>query len=626
MRQTGTRSPLSRTVARFVHEEDGNLTVFSIFILMCVMLMCGAAVDLAQQESERVRLQTTLDRAVIAAADLDQRQQPVDVVADYVAKAGLGNYLTSVTSTPFFNERTVGADAGMTMDTLFLRLAGIDTLDVRAVSMAEERIANVEISLVLDISGSMRWNNRIENTREGAANFIRKVLTEESEGITTLNVVPFAGHVNPGTDIFAYLRGERPKLKGNNGWGNGDQDAPGGSLCNNNAENAEEGAEADECSDGTATAQTGHFAEWTQAISNVVLYFDTDGDQVFDRAHKIEGFPENAPRDMDDLYKGAVAWVAARDNRIDAWDFLGVSIKGGREKTRYFQVKGNLNGPGSDLGPTKNNGKLPGRTYRYSDIDFAGWESLYPDALEAADDVNVNMPGSCVEIYDSEFSNSALPTSSDYVPHFQFWPREAETMDWGWCPGEDTAIQYYSSNATQLVDFINNMRLHDGTGLQYGLKYALALLDPATRAAVSYLIDEGMVDSQYIGRPIAWGDQETEKFIVVMTDGIVTEQFRPADPDSPLNGELELQSQGRHSYVEASSQGNNLDNMHTQCALAKSQGVTVFMVAYETTDAAAAELSHCASSDSHFFHVQGSDVIETFDIIARQINNLRLIQ
>ncbi|MCE0506840.1 MULTISPECIES: TadE/TadG family type IV pilus assembly protein [unclassified Roseivivax] len=35
----------------------------------------------------------------------------------------------------------------------------------------------------------------------------------------------------------------------NNGWGNGDQDAPGGSLCNNNAENADEGASANECQD-----------------------------------------------------------------------------------------------------------------------------------------------------------------------------------------------------------------------------------------------------------------------------------------------------------------------------------------------------------------------------------------
>jgi hypothetical protein len=33
-------------------------------------------------------------------------------------------------------------------------------------------------------------------------------------------------------------RTEEPKKKGNNGWGNGDQDAPGNSLWNNNAENA----------------------------------------------------------------------------------------------------------------------------------------------------------------------------------------------------------------------------------------------------------------------------------------------------------------------------------------------------------------------------------------------------
>lgn len=35
----------------------------------------------------------------------------------------------------------------------------------------------------------------------------------------------------------------------NNGHGNGDQDAPGNSLCNNNAENADEGAAADECAE-----------------------------------------------------------------------------------------------------------------------------------------------------------------------------------------------------------------------------------------------------------------------------------------------------------------------------------------------------------------------------------------
>jgi hypothetical protein len=34
----------------------------------------------------------------------------------------------------------------------------------------------------------------------------------------------------------------------------------------------------------------------------------------------------------------------------------------------------------------------------------------------------------------------------------------------------------------------------------------------------------------------------------------------------------------------------------------------------------------CASSESHFFHVQGAEIFDAFDSIARQINNLRLIQ
>lgn len=43
----------------------------------------------------------------------------------------------------------------------------------------------------------------------------------------------------------------------NNGWGNGDQDAPGGSLCNNNAENADEGASATECTSTTTKPTNG---------------------------------------------------------------------------------------------------------------------------------------------------------------------------------------------------------------------------------------------------------------------------------------------------------------------------------------------------------------------------------
>ena len=212
------------------------------------------------------------------------------------------------------------------------------------------------------------------------------------------------------------------------------------------------------------------------------------------------------------------------------------------------------------------------------------------------------------------------------MPHFNYWPDDPEVMDWGWCPGEDTAIQYYSSNAQHLVDFIGDLRMHDGTGTHYGMKYGLALLDPNNRDEVSHLISAGIVDARFEGRPIDWHDPETEKFVVLMTDGQTTDQYRPTDPRAAINGDVALKDQGSSSHTTLSPKSTNVGHLMQQCEIARQKGVTVFTVAFETNEAAANDMRACASSESHFFHVQGDDIFQAFDTIARQINNLRLIQ
>ncbi|MCC1491720.1 TadE/TadG family type IV pilus assembly protein [Cognatishimia sp. F0-27] len=640
-----TRAWYERTIA----DEDGNITIFSVFMTVLILMITGAAVDIMRHEATRAKLQGTMDRAVLAAADLDQMQDPETVVRDYMAKSGLEEVLANVSVNGGFNERTVSADGSADMSTIFLHMSGFDTLTAPAASAAEERISNVEISLVLDISGSMRYNQRMDRLRPAAQDFVDKVMDETSVGVTTLNLVPYAGHVNPGTELFEYFRGERPKIKKpqqgqNNGWGNGDQDAPGGSLCNNNAENAEEGANAEECGgDGTVASGVSpsgadYFDAWGAPINNVVFYFDTDGDDIYNRAHMIRRVPNSAPRDLDAWMAGAVNYIMSKDHRLtDHSQFLGASIKGGGDN-RYYQVKTNQNGPMSDLGPTKNSGKLPGGKYDYDGIDFdawaAGWQDPNPEPMTEAPtgtngeetDTNVNIPGSCVEIYDNEFSTTAMPLSSDYVPHFHHWAIDREVMDWGWCPGEDTAIQYFSANKQALKDFIGDMRMHDGTGTQYGMKYGLALLDPINRDEVMHLIEAGLIEPRFAGRPIDWHDNETEKYIVLMTDGQTTDQYRPNDPEAAINGEVELKNQDGNVYHNWSNKSTNVSNLQQQCALARSLGVTVFTVAFDTNSAATEDMRQCASSDAHFFHVQGDEIYEAFDTIARQINNLRLIQ
>ena len=147
---------LNTLLQRLIRDESGNMTIFSVFILLLIFTVTGASVDIMRFEATRTVMQSTLDRAVLAAADLDQMQDSETVVRDYLEKAGIAATLDSVTPEEGVNYRTVTASGSTDINTFFLRMSGIDTLTAAALATAEEKISNVEISLVLDVSGSMR--------------------------------------------------------------------------------------------------------------------------------------------------------------------------------------------------------------------------------------------------------------------------------------------------------------------------------------------------------------------------------------------------------------------------------------------------------------------------------------
>ena len=145
-------------ISDFARNEDGVITIFTIFIMLMMLMVAGVGVDLMQNEMRRTALQNTVDRAVLAAADLDQTLDPTAVVEDYFDKTGLSEFLTDVRPSSGLNYRNVTAEAFMQTNTQFMSLLGVDTLPVPAYSQAVEEVPNVEISLVLDISGSMRYS------------------------------------------------------------------------------------------------------------------------------------------------------------------------------------------------------------------------------------------------------------------------------------------------------------------------------------------------------------------------------------------------------------------------------------------------------------------------------------
>lgn len=166
-----------------------------------MVMMGGLAVDLMRYEQTRTTLQNTLDRATLASASLTQTLNPRTVVADYFTKAGMDKYLKGVTVSEGMNFRNVMADAAAATDPYFLHLIGQDQMDAKGHSMAEQRVTNVEIMLVLDVSGSMASNSKLANLKTAANEFVDTVLSSDAEHKISIGLVPFNGQVNIGPDL-----------------------------------------------------------------------------------------------------------------------------------------------------------------------------------------------------------------------------------------------------------------------------------------------------------------------------------------------------------------------------------------------------------------------------------------
>lgn len=198
-------------VARFHDDESGSMVIFTLFVLVLMLIIGGMAVDFMRFESRRAMMQGAVDSAVLAAADLDQTLNPDDVVEDYVTKSQAGDCLTGVTvDESAINYRSVTASCELVMNTFFLRLIGIDQLTAVAESTAIEGVGDIEVSLVVDVSGSMRdptanGTPKIDALRSASASFVDSLLLPEYEDKISISFVPYSWHVNVGEELFGTL-------------------------------------------------------------------------------------------------------------------------------------------------------------------------------------------------------------------------------------------------------------------------------------------------------------------------------------------------------------------------------------------------------------------------------------
>ena len=206
---------------RFRNEEDGSVIVLTLFLLVLMLILGGMAVDFMRFESRRAKLQGCIDNAVLAGADLDQSGTNAEVklvVEDWTEANDCKDDLAGppVVTGDGVDYREVSADAALTLNTYFLRLIGMDTLTATAASTAVEGVGNIEVSLVLDVSGSMReiipgsgGVTRMARLQEASKAFVNALLIPENQDKISINLVPYSEHVNVGSELIQQFNVDR---------------------------------------------------------------------------------------------------------------------------------------------------------------------------------------------------------------------------------------------------------------------------------------------------------------------------------------------------------------------------------------------------------------------------------
>jgi Flp pilus assembly protein TadG len=548
-----------REVARgnLVRGEQGNLTILALCMFVLMAMIGGIAVDLMRYEAMRTSLQNTLDRATLAAASLSQQLDAEDVVTDYFDKAGLADYLRAVTVEEGLNYREVKADARAATNPFFLHMIGVEEMDAPGRSKAEQRMTNVEIVLVLDVSGSMADNNRLTNLKSAANEFVDTVLSSDSEDRISIAVVPFNGQVNLG----AALRGRY------------------------NAQH-QHGVTNVNCVDLPASVYTQTGITTTLGLP-MTAHADTFSQtsrvaSYIDRASTNFAVPVPGNRWCPPSTSNTVMLpsqdIAALQAKINSLTAIGATSINAGMKWGMTLID-----PGSEavIGHFVDTGVVPpvfdGRPFDYTDPESMKIIVLMTDGDHFTEERVRDQYKSGVTGTNGTHAIYKSPNDGNYSIRFitgrpgvsgtrQFWvPHRSEWRDLPWTNTTNTGAATLQPITFQQL--WSEVRL-DWVVWQL---YARAL---------------GTNDSQRSAQYTTW-----------------LPLLREQTPINTMNAQLQ-----------------------SMCGLAKTNGVTVYGIAFEAPTGGRTQISQCATSSAHYFNAAGLQIRTAFRAIASNISHLRLTQ
>lgn len=551
-------------VVRFQKDEEGSLVIFSLFLFLAMVIFGGVAVDLMLYENRRTHVQNATDRAVLAAANLKQTVPAKEVVKDYLAKVGVyvdddDIDVREIGEMPVVTGRQVSVWVEAQSPTLLMNMLGVESLPYAAASEAEESVNDVEVSLVLDVSGSMGSPiSKLQNMQNAAKAFVDGVLEGSDDDRVSISLVPYSTQVSAGPELIDRLVTEH------------DHEF---SHCVNFEEE---------------DFETTAIQRYRQAVdSDGNLVEDSDGNPV------MEPIPLSQTASFDPFVgyntRNHYYPVCRDDASMDIipWSNTAGDLK---DQIDLFTPSGNTS------------------------IDVAmKWATALLDPSMNAALQSLQGDSSAGMNIDSAFLQR--PRGHDYEDVLKFIVLMTDGIN-------TTQYELRDEDKEGMSNIYYDVSQND---------YKMAIDGPGGTTLWWDMTDRRWEtwspngSDRHLSNLEVWNEMSVRWRAY---RGFYLRTGQASDYYEQVGGYSNYDGPRQPIYARSNDPNDDTKDrrLANMCQAAKDAGIVVFTIGFEVTDESAAVMEACASSDQHFYRVNGQDIQYAFASIKNQINQLKLTQ
>lgn len=200
-------SKIGPRIKPFYRNEKGNLTLATALSAVVVIGAVGAAVDYTRISSTKFRMSNALDAAVLATGVeyINGTREEEDLKA-YFKKFYAANFADAdrftdsyrVANFSFDNETgEVKAGIEAELPSTFTGIFGYESFELNADATAKFDMGEVEIAMMLDVTGSMR-GSKLRDLKLAASEAIDILLPNQNTKDVRVGLVPYSASVNAG--------------------------------------------------------------------------------------------------------------------------------------------------------------------------------------------------------------------------------------------------------------------------------------------------------------------------------------------------------------------------------------------------------------------------------------------